>query len=138
MTTATFTNSGDRLKSGSPSESSMNQNQPAVSHHNPSVNYELQQANDTFYRGQHDVALGLFKGLTKAVPDDARVWHCKGDLHDAMGNLNDAARCYDTALEIDPTNAETWYNKGITLKNMGRDVESTTCIDHGLKLALGY
>jgi Flp pilus assembly protein TadD len=44
---------------------------------------------------------------------------------------------YDEALRHDPYNAETWFNKGLILKRIGREDEAFSCINRGIDLALG-
>jgi len=44
---------------------------------------------------------------------------------------------YDRALEIDPHDSDTWYNKGLSLKKIGRFDDAKACIDRAIDLALG-
>jgi len=35
-----------------------------------------------------------------------------------MGNIQDAAECYDKAIEADPKNAASYFNKGVLLDTL--------------------
>jgi hypothetical protein len=54
-----------------------------------------------------------------------------------MGDYAEALISYDTALRLDPLNSETWFNKGLTLKKMGRRQEADSSMNRAVKLALG-
>jgi tetratricopeptide (TPR) repeat protein len=49
----------------------------------------------------------------------------------ALGDLEDAVRCYRAAIETDPVCAEGWHAYGMVLMKMGRFQEA---IEAGLKL----
>jgi tetratricopeptide (TPR) repeat protein len=54
-----------------------------------------------------------------------------------MDKVEDAIASYDKALQMDPDNAEAWFNKGMTLKKMGQITESTKCIEKCINLYCG-
>lgn len=54
-----------------------------------------------------------------------------------VGKLDEALACYDTALKLEPGDAEIWFNKGLTLKKIGREKDAVSCINHGIELAIG-
>jgi hypothetical protein len=41
------------------------------------------------------------------------------------------------ALKLDPELSEAWFNKGLTLKKMGRESEGIACINKGIDFACG-
>jgi tetratricopeptide (TPR) repeat protein len=41
---------------------------------------------------------------------------------------------YDRALQINPDNADVWFNKGMTLKKMGKSSEGERCIEKAIIL----
>jgi Flp pilus assembly protein TadD len=48
--------------------------------------------------------------------------------------VKDAIAFYDKALQIDPNDAETWFNKGMSLKKLGQINEATQCIEKCMNL----
>jgi len=54
-----------------------------------------------------------------------------------MDKIEEAIASYDKALQMDPDNAETWFNKGMTLKKKGQIKESALCIEKGIHLFCG-
>jgi len=60
-----------------------------------------------------------------------------GDLRDSEGQYEKALKAYDNALRIDPADADAWFDKGLTLKKMGRSQESERCIETAIDLYCG-
>ncbi len=48
-----------------------------------------------------------------------------------------ALAAYDSALRIDPEDADAWYDKGETLNKMGRHAEAAKCIATAIDLYCG-
>ncbi len=61
----------------------------------------------------------------------------EGDLHESLGRFEEALASYDSALTIDPTDADAWFDKGIVLKKMGRSKESEACVETAINLYCG-
>ena len=81
----------------------------------------------------YERALGTTSSLTQA-----HAWHGKANALDSMGKLADAIECYDNALACDPQDAECWFNKGLTLKKLGREEEGASCINKGVHISMGH
>ncbi len=62
---------------------------------------------------------------------EAWEWNMRGV---SLGRDEEAIRCYNKALELDPRDAVTWHNKGIALKNLGQYEEAVRCCDEALAL----
>ncbi len=60
-----------------------------------------------------------------------------GDLRDSQGQYEKALKAYDSALRIDPGDADVWFDKGLTLKKMGRSEEAERCIGTAIDLYCG-
>jgi tetratricopeptide (TPR) repeat protein len=56
---------------------------------------------------------------------------------DSEGQYEKAIKAYDNALQIDPADADVWFDKGLTLKKMGRSLESEPCIEEAINLYCG-
>lgn len=72
--------------------------------------------------------------LPKGADRTAAFWRNKGVSLDETGNHEEAIRCYDKALEIDPRDVNTWSNKGIALGAMGRHEAALACFDKALEI----
>jgi Flp pilus assembly protein TadD len=59
-----------------------------------------------------------------------RMWVKDGDLLDGEGK-------FDHALGIDPGDADVWFDKGQTLKKMGKTAEAEKCIETAINLYCG-
>lgn len=57
-----------------------------------------------------------------------------GDLRDSQGLYEKAISAYDVALGIDPENADALFNKGITLKKMGKQAEGSALVAQAVNL----
>ncbi len=57
-----------------------------------------------------------------------------GDLRDSQGMYEKAIAAYDIALGIDPEDADALFNKGITLKKMGKHNEGNKLIEEAVYL----
>jgi len=58
----------------------------------------------------------------------------KGNDFINLKRYEDAIKCYDEALKINPEDAFAWNNKGIALDNLGRYDEAIACYDEALKI----
>ncbi|MFZ5818903.1 MAG: tetratricopeptide repeat protein [Chloroflexota bacterium] len=72
--------------------------------------------------------------LPKMEDPEAYEWSIKGISLNHLGRCEEALRCHDQALELDPSDADIWNNKGLTLSNLGRNDESLLCYDQALEL----
>jgi len=58
----------------------------------------------------------------------------EGDLLDNKGQYEKAIADYDKALLINPEDADVWFDKGETLKKMGKLTEAEKCFEMATKL----
>ncbi len=61
----------------------------------------------------------------------------EGDIRDSQGRYEEAIDSYDKALQIDPDDADAWFNKGISLKKMGKHSEGMRSIERAINLYIG-
>lgn len=72
--------------------------------------------------------------VTTTGEHTARFWNNKGMSLAALGRREEAIRCYDKALAIDPGEARIWSNKGFALQDLGRHQEAVECYNKALTI----
>jgi tetratricopeptide (TPR) repeat protein len=95
------------------------------------------QAQERAIRGDHNTAVNY---LTKAIdkfPKYTEAYTMLGNCQECLEKNDDAIASYNKALEIDPSHADAWFNKGMVLKKMGRTKESAQCIEKSIDLYCG-
>jgi tetratricopeptide (TPR) repeat protein len=50
--------------------------------------------------------------------NDYENWTNKGIVLGNLGRSDEALKCFDEAIEINPQFAEGWFNKGVVLKKL--------------------
>jgi len=70
------------------------------------------------------------------TPDEFRAseWANKGKSLQHLRRFDEAIKCHDRALEINPQLAEVWSNRGNSLHSLGRFDEAIKCHDRALKI----
>ena len=99
--------------------------------------YLLKQAQEKAMAGDHFTAVKYLKEAIDKYPRNVNAHTLLGNCQDCMDKVEDAIASYDKALQMDPDNAEAWFNKGMTLKKMGQITESTQCIEKCINLYCG-
>ena len=61
-----------------------------------------------------------------------------GNLRDSQGRYDEALTAYDSALRIDPDDADALFDKGETLEKMGNLLEAKKFYDRAMALYNGY
>jgi tetratricopeptide (TPR) repeat protein len=69
---------------------------------------------------------------------EAWEWINKGVGLYNLDRLDDAIRCLDKAIKINPQYAEAWYNKGTCLNRLGFFDEAIKCYDKALEINPTY
>jgi tetratricopeptide (TPR) repeat protein len=124
----------------------------------PEKDNVLQVASDCFSMcGEPAKAVELLNKLLAAYPDDAIAWFKTGNAMTALGQLPDAIKCYDQAIENAPrttavwsdrerlrgvfvsvkpnqVSVEAWNGKGLALKAIGRPAEALACYEKALAI----
>jgi serine/threonine protein kinase len=80
-------------------------------------------------------------GETVEVPNPQEItaaeWNNRGMSLDQLGFHEEAAPCYEKALELDPGRAVIWSNKANNLRDSGRYAEADACYGKALELDPG-
>lgn len=58
----------------------------------------------------------------------------KGNALNVQGNYEEAIKCYDKAIELDPNYTFAWSGKGNALSNLGKFEEAIICYDKSLAI----
>ena len=79
------------------------------------------------------------KGILKSLfgrrrPPGAEARFKEGNTLAGAGRYEEAIRCYDLALEIDPRYAAAMTNKGDSLYSLGRHEEAVRCFEQVLAM----
>ena len=51
-----------------------------------------------------------------------------------LGKHEEAIKCYDKVIEIDPEDLLVWNNKAVTLRQLGKYEEAMKCFDKIIQL----
>ncbi|MEQ8189956.1 MAG: tetratricopeptide repeat protein [Candidatus Eremiobacterota bacterium] len=71
---------------------------------------------------------------TGITTNDFDAWNNKGNALYKLKKYEEAIKCYDKALEIDPDYAYAWFNKGNALNRLEKDEEAIKCYDKALEI----
>lgn len=72
-----------------------------------------QEAQAAFDSGEHARAETLYKGLLRAVPNDAETWLRLGNLYARTDNAEQAVNAYLTSLSLNSADPRAWHNLGV-------------------------
>jgi tetratricopeptide (TPR) repeat protein len=70
----------------------------------------------------------------ETLPDAAAQWNNKGGSLIALSRYEEAIKCCDRALAIDPKSAKAWTNKGSALMALRRHDEAVRCFEQALAI----
>lgn len=95
-----------------------------IHHFGQLVDQEARNKKRAFYRE-------LLRGKTEEHPDDPVAWTQLG-LHEfeCFNQPEEALRCLNRALELQPEAPEAWLFKGMIYENLGRYQESLDALQH--------
>lgn len=87
------------------------------------------------------IAVMLFSAGSRMWKQSITVkdWVNRGITLYNQGKYDEAIKCYDKAIELNPQAAEVWYNKGTVFsKNLSRYGEAIQCFDKAIELNPQY
>lgn len=71
------------------------------------------EAQAAFDSGENARAEVLYKGLLRAMPNDAETWFRLGNLYARTDNAEQAVNAYLTCLSLNGNDARAWHNLGV-------------------------
>ncbi len=96
--------------------------------------YLTRQAREKAIGGDHATAINYLKQAIASNPRYAEAYTLLGDCQDCTGQNEEAIASYNQALDIDPCHADAWFNKGMSLKKIGKSKEGSQCIERSIDL----
>lgn len=96
--------------------------------------YLVRQAREMAMAGDHTTAINYLKQAITAYPQYAEAYALLGNCQDCLDRSEEAVASYNQALALDPCHADTWFNKGMSLKKMGQTREASQCIEKSIDL----
>lgn len=74
------------------------------------------------------------KKKARERPETIVEWHKKGKTFSLSKNYEEAMKCFDKALELDPNVANSWFNKGQVFMHLENYEEAMHCFVKALEL----
>ena len=99
--------------------------------------YLVRQAQERAMAGDHAAAVNFLMLAIDKQPRYTEAYTLLGNCQDCLDKKDDAITSYNKALQIDPSHAEAWFNKGMILKKLGQTKEATQCIEKSIDLYCG-
>jgi cytochrome c-type biogenesis protein CcmH/NrfG len=72
---------------------------------------------------RHADAINAYKEYLELKPGSADVWTDMGVMHRRGGNPQEALRCFEQAIALDPKHRQSRFNKGVVLIHDLKDTE---------------
>lgn len=94
-------------------------------------------AQDRAMAGEHIIAVNYLGQAIDKHPGYTEAYYLLGNCQECLDKNEDAIASYDKALQIDPTHADAWFNKGLSLKKIGKTKEASQCIEKSIDLYCG-
>jgi len=79
----------------------------------------------------------IFQGVQRGGgfdSNDAWGWRNKGSALYFLGKYDEAVKCYDESIKIDPSNPIVWNNRGLALYYLGKYDEAILAYEHAITI----
>ncbi len=93
---------------------------------------------DLYYLGRYDEALALIGKYEPILPDDKDLPLVAGNIHAHDGKTEEALSEYTRALQLDPTMATGYVDRGFVLNDLKQPVKAVHDFRDAIKLQPGY
>ena len=85
-------------------------------------------------QGKHSEAVKYLRYVTKVAPDYVEGWVNLSVAYIAAGNLNEGLICCNKGLDLDPSNAVIWNNRGYIFRLQNKIENAISDYDESLRL----
>jgi tetratricopeptide (TPR) repeat protein len=99
--------------------------------------YLYRQAREKVNAREYTQAMDFLHQAVKIAPHHIRSLIEIGNCHDNLNQSDKAILYYERVIQIDPSQAEAWFNKGMCMKKTGNDKEAALCIERAIELYCG-
>ncbi len=90
---------------------------------------------DLIEKEDFDGAIECFAKIIKKNPKyNSKVWSNKGLAHNGNWEYEEAIKCFNIALELDPNDIIACFNKAVALNDFGKYEEAIECYNDVLRI----
>ena len=103
----------------------------------PEAEYLYKQARQKVDNGEYESAMTILTRVIEMCPTHSHAYNELGICSGYSDRHEDAVAYYDKAIQADPFHADAWFNKGMSLKKLGREKEAQESIEKAIDLYVG-
>ena len=88
-----------------------------------------------FSLGKYSEGLESLEGFIDSNnPKDQQFWSIRGVILDALQRYEEAIKCYERCVEINPVSTESLYSKGYDFYRLGENIKALEIYDEALRI----
>ena len=99
---------------------------------------EIQSVFALYSNGQIQEALDAVETLTKNYPNESLLYNISGACYKQIGQLEEAFKSFQKAVDLKPDYAEAQYNLGVTIHELGQVDSAIKCYESALAIQHAY
>ncbi len=99
--------------------------------------YLYRQAREWVNEGEYQQAVEILHQAIARAPHHLRSLLEIGNCYEYLNQSDRAIQYYDRVIEIDSSQADAWFNKGMSMKKTGDEKEAALCIEKAIELYCG-
>ncbi len=103
----------------------------------PEAEYLYKQARQLVDSQDFGEAMTLLQQAIEIEPDFSSAFNELGICAENLNKFDDAVNYYAKAVSCDPFHADAWFNRGMSLKKIGREQDSAQCMERAIDLYCG-
>ena len=103
----------------------------------PEAEYLYSQARQLVDKQDFTQAMTLLHQAIDIAPDFSAAFNELGICAENLNKFDDAVDYYAKAVSCVPLHADAWFNRGMSLKKIGKDKDSAQCVERAIDLYCG-